>query len=235
MQLLQCYRSNTFPTSLLSCLTRSEKRGHVRLFGRFSYGVGLHNQRFLSSALTRFGPPSSCVKAKTSLTVNRLPRVSTRSYLHFRPIRPEDWELPEDTMPDNISELLKKDPRQLDFFENYWYWRVRSEATVLDPENLPRKTYRQLAYDMGMQTISEKNEHLVGLLELYEYLVMAPCVGPFGTLENPVLVPSVSNDRYCVNAWYHFFWVTRARRTLPEIARQFRGCSKVISSVSCFA
>lgn len=146
-------------------------------------------------AASPFHQTKPCATQQAPENVYGLLKNTKRSYLHFRPIRPEDWELPEDTMPDNISEVLKKDPRQLDFFENYWYWRVRSEATVLDPENLPRKSYRQLAYDMGMQTISEKNEHLVGLLELYEYLVMAPCVGPFGTLENPVLVPSVSNDR----------------------------------------
>lgn len=122
-------------------------------------------------------------------------RLSQRPYIHFRPIRPEDWELPESTMPDNISEVLKKDPRELDFFENYWYWKIRSESRVLDPENLPKKSYRQLVFDMGMQTISEKSEHLVGLLELYEYLTLAPCVGPFGTIENPVVIPSVCNER----------------------------------------
>eukprot|EP00920_Eleutheroschizon_duboscqi_P018200 GHVT01043442.1.p1 GENE.GHVT01043442.1~~GHVT01043442.1.p1 ORF type:complete len:160 (-),score=30.06 GHVT01043442.1:910-1389(-) len=35
----------------------------------------------------------------------------------------------------------------------------------------------------------------MGLLELYEYLKSAPFVGPFGTVENPVLVPSIHTER----------------------------------------
>lgn len=46
-----------------------------------------------------------------------------------------------------------------------------------------------------MQVVSEESEHMVGLLELYEYLKTAPFVGPFGTIENPVLVPSVHTER----------------------------------------
>lgn len=90
---------------------------------------------------------------------------------------------------------MKTNPKELDFFGNYWYWRLRGEATILDPETLPHKSYKQLARDMGLQTMNEENEHLVGLLELYEYLKTAPFVGPFGTVENPVLVPSVHTER----------------------------------------
>ncbi|PHJ16784.1 cytochrome c oxidase subunit, partial [Cystoisospora suis] len=72
-----------------------------------------------------------------------------RTYLHFGRTMPEDYELPSDTMPKNVHELMAKDPKDLDFFENYWYWKLRGEATILDPENLPKKSYKQLARDMG--------------------------------------------------------------------------------------
>ncbi|CDJ44987.1 cytochrome c oxidase subunit, putative [Eimeria tenella] len=82
----------------------------------------------------------------------------------------------------------------MDFFQNYWYWRLRAEAAILDPQQLPRKSYKQLARDMGLQIVTEENQHMVGLLELYEYLKTAPFVGPFGTTQNPVLVPSVHTE-----------------------------------------
>ncbi|KAF8817718.1 hypothetical protein IE077_000618, partial [Cardiosporidium cionae] len=121
--------------------------------------------------------------------------LAKRTYLHFGPIKPEDYELPADTMPGNVNELMKKDPKDTDFFENYWYWRIRSESTLLaKPEELPNMSYRQLARDMGLQIVHEESEHMMGLLELYEYLKSSPFVGPFGTIENPVLVPSVNTE-----------------------------------------
>ncbi|ETW30875.1 hypothetical protein PFFCH_01671 [Plasmodium falciparum FCH/4] len=36
---------------------------------------------------------------------------------------------------------------------------------------------------------------MLALLEYYEYLKSSPFVGPFGTIENPVLVPSVHVER----------------------------------------
>ncbi|KAL8448919.1 hypothetical protein Emed_003489 [Eimeria media] len=118
-----------------------------------------------------------------------------RSYLHFARTTPEDYELPIDTLPEDVERLMKTPPKDLDFFGNYWYWRLRGEATVLDPESLPKKSYKQLARDMGLQVVNEDSEHMVGLLELYEYLKQSPFVGPFGTIENPVLVPSVHTER----------------------------------------
>ncbi|KAL8429406.1 hypothetical protein Efla_001244 [Eimeria flavescens] len=219
-----------------------------------------------------------------------VPSQQTRSYLHFTRTTPEDYELPIETLPEDVEKLMKTHPKDLDFFGNYWYWRLRGEATVLDPEALPKKSYKQLARDMGLQVlmaaaaaaaggvrsrvlsssgpvsslspsgeapgvlmllergsscgivswrlylrpereasslrgrragigivvpvkwdrlcvlagrcprslrkprlqlvVNEESEHMVGLLELYEYLKQSPFVGPFGTIENPVLVPS---------------------------------------------
>ncbi|XP_026192746.1 uncharacterized protein LOC34621015, partial [Cyclospora cayetanensis] len=119
---------------------------------------------------------------------------SRRTYLHFARTVPEDYELPIETMPSDVDALMKAKPKDLDFFGNYWYWRLRGEASVLDPENLPKKSYKQLARDMGLQVVNQESEHMVGLLELYEYLKGAPFVGPFGTIENPVLVPSVHTE-----------------------------------------
>merc|ERR1719491_1639725 len=41
-------------------------------------------------------------------------------------------------------------------------------------------------------------EHQLGLIELYEYLKSAPMIGPFGTIEHPVIIPSVSDNRLVV-------------------------------------
>lgn len=72
---------------------------------------------------------------------------------------------------------------------------MRGEASVLDAENLPKKSYKQLAVDMGLQVATPEAEHMCGVLELYEYLKSSPFVGPFGTVENPVLVPSINDER----------------------------------------
>lgn len=118
-----------------------------------------------------------------------------RTYLHFARTVPEDFELPLDTFPENISEILKKDKKSLDFIQSYWYWKIRSESTLLNYEKLVKKSYKQLAIDMGMQIANIENEHMLALLEFYEYLKSSPFVGPFGTIENPVLVPSVHTER----------------------------------------
>lgn len=146
--------------------------------------------RFMRSSL----PPLNPKTLNPIQTLN--PRVlQSRTYLHFSRTVPEDYELPIETMPSDISKLLSTNPKDMGFFENYWYWRLRGEATVLDPETLPKKSYKQLARDMGLQVVNEESEHMVGVLELYEYLKTAPFVGPFGTIENPVLVPSVHTER----------------------------------------
>jgi cytochrome c oxidase subunit 5b len=36
---------------------------------------------------------------------------------------------------------------------------------------------------------------MMGLIELYEYLKGSPMVGPFGTIENPVIIPSITTER----------------------------------------
>lgn len=125
----------------------------------------------------------------------RLKYIQKRTYLHFARTLPEDYELPLDTFPENISEILKKDKKSLDFIQSYWYWKIRSESNLLNYEKLVKKSYKQLAIDMGMQIANMENEHMLALLEFYEYLKSSPFVGPFGTIENPVLVPSVHTER----------------------------------------
>ncbi|UVC54585.1 cytochrome Coxidase subunit [Theileria orientalis] len=98
-------------------------------------------------------------------------------------------------MPKDIDTLMKSDPQKMDYFGSYWYWRIRGESTLMDTDSLPQKSYKQLARDLGMQVVSEPSEHMLGLLELYEYLKTSPFVGPFGTIKNPVLVPSVMTER----------------------------------------
>lgn len=66
---------------------------------------------------------------------------------------------------------------------------------MLNPDKLPKMSYKQLARDMGMQVVTPESEHMVGLLELYEYLKSSPFIGQFGTIENPVIVPSVHTER----------------------------------------
>jgi len=48
---------------------------------------------------------------------------------------------------------------------------------------------------MGLLQVNKPAEHVFGLVELYEYLKSSPFVGPYGTIENPVLIPSVHVER----------------------------------------
>lgn len=120
---------------------------------------------------------------------------AARGYRHWWPVLPEDFELESVSMPRDMPQLMKKDPNEMEFIDSYWYWRVRAESTILDPENLPKKSYKQLARDMGLSIVNTPAEHMMGLLELYEYLKSSPFVGPFGTIENPVLIPAIGTER----------------------------------------
>lgn len=150
------------------------------------------------SSFSPLSPPAAAASAAPSAggaVVGIVRSQQSRSYIHFSRTVPEDYELPIETLPQDVGKLMQTSPKDLDFFGNYWYWRLRGEATILDPETLPQKSYKQLARDMGLQVVNEDSEHMVGLLELYEYLKVSPFVGPFGTIENPVLVPSVHTER----------------------------------------
>lgn len=119
-----------------------------------------------------------------------------RGYRHWWRVLPEDFELNTESMPKDVKSLMAtKDPHQLGFIDSYWYWRLRAESTILDPENLPKKNYRQLCRDMGLSTVNPAAEHVLGIIELYEYLKSSPLVGPFGTIENPVLIPAIGQER----------------------------------------
>lgn len=120
---------------------------------------------------------------------------SRRGYRHWWRVLPEDFELNTESMPKDVKGLMASDPHSLGFIDAYWYWRVRSESTIMDPENLPKKSYKQLCRDMGLSIVNEPAEHALGLIELYEYLKSSPFIGPFGTVENPVLVPAIHTER----------------------------------------
>jgi cytochrome c oxidase subunit 5b len=118
-----------------------------------------------------------------------------RGYRHWWRVLPEDFELNTESMPKDVKKLMSSDPYEMSFLDSYWYWRIRSESTIMDPENLPKKNYKQLCRDMGLSIVNEPAEHALGIIELYEYLKSSPFIGPFGTIENPVLVPAIMTER----------------------------------------
>merc|ERR1719454_1060705 len=118
-----------------------------------------------------------------------------RGYRHWWRVLPEDFELNTESMPKDVKSLMASNPYDLGFIDSYWYWRIRAESTIMDPENLPKKSYKQLCRDMGLTIVNEAAEHILGIIELYEYLKGSPMVGPFGTIENPVLVPAIGTER----------------------------------------
>mmetsp|Transcript_116640 Transcript_116640/g.330531 ORF Transcript_116640/g.330531 Transcript_116640/m.330531 type:complete len:265 (+) Transcript_116640:72-866(+) len=120
---------------------------------------------------------------------------AARGYRHWWRVLPEDFELNTESMPKDVKSLMASNPKDLGFIDSYWYWRIRAESTIMDPENLPKKTYSQLCHDMGLTVKTEQVEHILGVIELYEYLKSSPFIGPFGTIENPVLVPAIHTER----------------------------------------
>merc|ERR1719201_3237566 len=118
-----------------------------------------------------------------------------RGYRHWWRVLPEDFELNTESMPKDVKSLMASDPHQLGFIDGYWYWRIRAESTIMDPENLPKKSYKQLCRDMGLTPVSTATENVLGIIELYEYLKSSPFIGPFGTIENPVLIPAIGLER----------------------------------------
>jgi len=118
-----------------------------------------------------------------------------RGYRHWWRVLPEDFELNTESMPRDVKSLMASDPTELGFIDSYWYYRIRAESNILDPENLPKKSYKQLCRDMGLSIVNAAEENIIGILELYEYLKSSPLVGPFGTIENPVLIPAIGTER----------------------------------------
>jgi len=118
-----------------------------------------------------------------------------RGYRHWWRVLPEDFELNTESMPKDVKSLMSSNPYELGFVDNYWYWRIRAESTIMDPENLPKKSYKQLCRDMGLTVVNSKASTVLGIIELYEYLKSSPFIGPFGTIENPVLVPAIHTER----------------------------------------
>lgn len=119
-----------------------------------------------------------------------------RNYKHFWRVTPDEFGLPAHSMPRDIKKLMENPlHRDFDFLDHYWYWRMRKESTVLNPEKLVKLNWKQLAYDLGMPVVNQAMEHQLGLIELYEYLKSAPFIGPFGTVEHPTIVPAVADMR----------------------------------------
>jgi cytochrome c oxidase subunit 5b len=121
--------------------------------------------------------------------------LARRGYRHWWRVLPEDFELNSESMPKDVKTLMASKPEDLGFIDSYWYWRIRAESTIMDPENLPKKSYKQLCRDMGLTTVNAPAEHVLGIIELYEYLKSSPFIGPFGTIENPVLIPAIGKER----------------------------------------
>lgn len=133
---------------------------------------------------------------RTGLPAVAPPRFETRrGYRHWWRVLPEDFELNSESMPKDVKTLMASKPEDLSFLDSYWYWRIRSESTIMDPENLPKKSYKQLCRDMGLTIVNKQTEHVLGIIELYEYLKSSPFIGPFGTIENPVLIPAIHTER----------------------------------------
>merc|ERR1719310_1377328 len=146
----------------------------------------------LGSTMMARTTPSQAAPAAAALPCNLEAR---RGYRHWWRVLPEDFELNTESMPKDIKTLMASDPTELGFIDSYWYWRIRSESTIMDPENLPKKSYAQLCRDMGLTIVNKHAEHVLGIVELYEYLKSSPFIGPFGTIENPVLVPAIHTER----------------------------------------
>ncbi|KAF4677732.1 hypothetical protein FOL47_010953 [Perkinsus chesapeaki] len=145
----------------------------------------------LTRTFNRFiGSPSVASRVAPALN-----KQQSRWYRHWHRMSEDDWALPLDSMPEDVKTLMSTPQTDRGFVEDYWYNRIRGEATLLDPEALPSKSYIDLARDMGLQIVDEPSSHMMGLIELYEYLRGASFVGPFGTIENPVLVPAVGQER----------------------------------------
>merc|ERR1711862_1030047 len=87
-----------------------------------------------------------------------------REYRHWWRVLPEDFELNTESMPKDVKTLMASNPETLGFIDAYWYWRIRSESTIMDPENLPKKSYKQLCRDMGLATVNAPAEHMLGFL-----------------------------------------------------------------------
>jgi cytochrome c oxidase subunit 5b len=136
---------------------------------------------------------ASALAARPAPVASRLD--ARRGYRHWWRVLPEDFELNTESMPKDVKKLMASKPHDLGFIDAYWYWRIRAESTIMDPENLPKKDYAELCRDMGLSTVNAKHEHVLGIIELYEYLKSSPFIGPFGTIENPVLVPAISTER----------------------------------------
>merc|ERR1740121_1865374 len=141
----------------------------------------------------RPAPPLGAAGAAPSRLDARLD--ARRGYRHWWRVLPEDFELNTESMPKDVKSLMSSNPYELGFVDNYWYWRIRAESTIMDPENLPKKSYKQLCRDMGLTVVNSKASTVLGIIELYEYLKSSPFIGPFGTIENPVLVPAIHTER----------------------------------------
>ena len=72
-----------------------------------------------------------------------------RGYRQWWRVLPEDFELNTESMPKDVKSLMASNPYNLGFIDAYWYWRIRAESTIMDPENLPKKSYKHLHHSLG--------------------------------------------------------------------------------------
>ena len=106
----------------------------------------------------------------------------------------ENFELNSDSMAKDMQVLMRKDLLRLSCFDSCWYWSVLAESTILDSENLPKLSYKQLCRDMELTLMNESANFAFSLIELHEHLNSSRFLGSFGTIENPTLVSAILND-----------------------------------------
>ena len=69
------------------------------------------------------------------------------------------------------------------------------KSTILDSENLPKLSNKQLCRDMDLILITERAGHAFSLMKLHVQLGSSHFLGTCGTIENPTLVSAVINER----------------------------------------
>merc|ERR1719191_2084828 len=151
--------------------------------------------RRLAGGVLKAGPAAAVARPVLPAAALPCQLDARRGYRHWWRVLPEDFELNTESMPSDIKSLMGSNPAELGFIDSYWYWRIRAESTIMDPENLPKKSYAQLCRDMGLTIVNTQAENVLGIIELYEYLKSSPFIGPFGTIENPVLIPAIHTER----------------------------------------
>ena len=118
---------------------------------------------------------------------------SREGCLHWWRVLLENFELISGSIPKDMQVLTRKNLRQLSCLDSCWNWSVLAESTLLDSENLPKLSYKQLCRDMELTLMYESAEHGFSLIGLHMHLNSLHFLGTFGTIENPTLVSAIES------------------------------------------